>query len=194
MTIEMHGYLTSRNIKLIHFSFLLCALTLAGFAGCKTTEETKDKENVGLKEFLARSEKDFKPSDYDKDVETIRREASRKPAAETGTKPTGEIASDTVRGFRVQVMFTQDIEAATALRDTLNVLLPDDYVHIVYDQPYYKVRIGNYQDRVAANDMLKQIIGKGYGDAWVVPDNVITNLPPKPPPQTPPAPEEQKQN
>jgi hypothetical protein len=157
--------------------------------GCKTAEETEAKETISYKEFLATSEKDFNPSDYDKTVEAIKREASGKTLEGTGAKKISEAVSDTVQGFRVQVLFSQEIEIATALRDTLNTLLPEEYVYIVYEQPYYKVRIGNYTDRVAANNMLRQIIGKGYNDAWVVPDNVLTNLPPKPQP----APLEQKQ-
>jgi hypothetical protein len=190
MIIKMPGYLKSRSTNFICLFVLVGVIALLGFTGCKTTEETKSNEAVNLKEFLANSEKDFNPSDYDKSVEAIKREASGKSGAETKGKKTSEAVSDTVPGFRVQVFFSQDIEAATSLRDSLNVLLPDDYVYIVYDQPYYKVRIGNYPDHVAANDMLKNIIGKGYNDAWVVPDNIITNLPPKP--QLPPV--EEKQN
>lgn len=169
---------------------LFVSIGMLCFNGCKTAEETKAKETVSYKEFLAKSENDFNPSDYDKKVEIIKREASGKTLEETGAKKLSEAVSDTVQGFRVQVLFTQEIETAAALRDTLNTLLPEEYVYIVYEQPYYKVRVGNYTDRVNANDMLRKMIAKGYSDAWVVPDNVLTNLPPKP--QPPPV--EQKQD
>lgn len=44
-------------------------------------------------------------------------------------------------------------------------------VRIVYSAPYYKVRIGDFLDRQAAQQSLK-LIRKRFPEAWIVPDQV----------------------
>lgn len=150
------------------------------FLGCSSSKE-EAKERETLEEFLARYEKTFDPSKYPVPL-SIEEISSKKNIAVSpfdsfyiSTLP------ETLAGFRAQVMFTQDIDQAMQLRDSLNILLPDDWVYIVFDSPYYKVRVGNYLDRPSANKMVRMLIEKGFKDAWVVPDIVIKNAPPKPP-------------
>ncbi|MFI5252789.1 MAG: SPOR domain-containing protein [Bacteroidota bacterium] len=188
MRYRINKYWRQRAAEIVFFLLCFSVIGILSFSGCASSEKTKEKES--LDDFLAKSEKNFNPSDYDKDVKTVIQEASGKPIPGKDSAKTVAVISDTVTGYRVQVLFTQDIEAANGARDTLQALLPDEYIYIVYEPPYYKVRVGNYTDRVTANDMQKKIIAKGYTDAWVVPDKVIINLPPIR--QTPPG--DQKQN
>ena len=44
-------------------------------------------------------------------------------------------------------------------------------IRIVYNAPYYKVRIGDFVDRQTAQQSLK-LIRKRFPDAWIVPDQV----------------------
>jgi hypothetical protein len=150
---------------------LVLAISLLGCSSSK--EETKKKET--FEEFLARYEKTFDPSKYK--VPLNLEEISSKKNVTTSPLDSLYISTlpETLAGFRVQVMFTQDIDQATQMRDSLNVLLPDDWVYIVFDSPYYKVRVGNYLDRPSANKMVRVLVGKGFKDAWVVPDVVIKN-------------------
>jgi hypothetical protein len=40
-------------------------------------------------------------------------------------------------------------------------------VHLDYEVPYYKLRVGDFSSRVEAEDMLPEIRAIGYRDAWV---------------------------
>ena len=88
---------------------------------------------------------------------------------------------ETLAGFRVQVLLTQEIDQATHMRDSLDLLFPDEWVYIVYETPLYKVRVGNYLERPMANKMSRDLIERGFKDSWVVQDLVIKNTPRKPP-------------
>ena len=151
--------------------------------GCKSAKDTEkiDRSEFELKEFITKYEKTFNPADYDVDVSIIKEEEKKYSEAIEAAKLVTIIPPETVPGFRVQILFTPEIEHVNQARDTLSNILPDDWTYIVYDPPYYKLRIGNFIDRIAANQMLKKLVDIGYRDAWIVPDKIIKNLPPKPP-------------
>jgi hypothetical protein len=156
---------------------LVVGISLLGCSSSK--EEAKEKES--LDEFLARYEKTFDPSKYK--VPLNLEEISSNKKVITSPFDSFYISSlpETLAGFRAQVMFTQDIDQAIQMRDSLNVILENDWVYIVFDSPYYKVRVGNFLDRPSANKMVRLLSEKGFKDAWVVPDIVINNVPPKSP-------------
>ncbi|HEV8537793.1 MAG TPA: SPOR domain-containing protein, partial [Bacteroidota bacterium] len=86
---------------------------------------------------------------------------------------------ETIPGFRVQALLTQDIDEADMAQRNLEQQLPDEHMYMVYDAPYYKIRVGNFPDRSGANLTLRRLVGLGYKDAWIVPDNVLKRPPPK---------------
>ena len=182
----MRQFRTRSNLS--SFSAFL-AVAACVLVGCKAAEETGKQElpRETFKDFLARYEKTFDPSRYK--VQT--REAISNPqrdSAGTTFQPTrSSAAPETTAGFRVQVLTTQDIDQAMQLRDTLWITLPDEWVYVVHDAPYYKVRVGNFTDRPSANKTVKAFIEKGYSTAWVVPDQVLKNPPLRPPPILPPS-------
>jgi hypothetical protein len=51
--------------------------------------------------------------------------------------------------------------------------LPQDSVYVVYDPPIYKIRLGDYPTRYDASIELPTVVGMGYPDAWIVPDNIV---------------------
>jgi cell division protein FtsN len=154
-------------------------LILAGLiiAGCGGSKEVKEDDGATLEEFVAKSEKNFQPSKYDDDIEKIKNADSSANTVAPEEKILPKASIDTVSGYRVQVLFTADIEHANMVKDSLSTLLPNEYVYLVYDSPNYKVRIGNYVSHADADAMVKRIAGLGYPDAWVVPDNIFLNLP-----------------
>jgi hypothetical protein len=79
-----------------------------------------------------------------------------------------------------EFLATQEPAFRPALFDTK--YLPDEWVYLVYDLPYYKVRVGNYAEKEAANESVKKLVSLGYADAWVVPERILKNPPPPPPP------------
>jgi hypothetical protein len=138
-----------------------------------------------MKEFLATHERSFQPSLYDPPMETLQVDHRVYEEAHVPAGLTVPAAAETVAGFRVQVLLTQDIDQATTARQTLAAGLPEEWVYLAFDLPYYKVRVGNYVDRETANQAVRRLVSLGYPDAWVVPDKVLRD-PPPPPLSSPP--------
>lgn len=179
----------NKSVFLILLSFII--------AGCKGSEESgrKTESSITLQEFLARHEKSFDPTQYEVSVELIKAEDQKRSSEDVKDIVPVTAVPETIPGFRVQVLFTQDIDQATTLKDTLSVLIPDLWVYTVYEAPYYKVRIGDFLDRPSANKMVATLVEKGFKDAWVVPDQIVKNQPPKPqPPPMEPAKQEDQQH
>ncbi len=88
---------------------------------------------------------------------------------------TSNSSYNTVPGFRVQILTTQTLDKAIKVKAEADSLLPNYNVYIVYDSPYYKVRVGNYRARYEANQAVTYIAEHGFPGAWLVPDNVFRN-------------------
>ncbi len=164
---------------------ILCALlfyALPGAGGCSGAEESMiSGDQKQLNTFLKKQEKAFNPSRYTADISSVaRRELEQRVALKPQPVFTTALP-ETIAGFRAQVLFTENIEMANSVKDTLENLLPDQWCYIVYDAPYYKVRVGDFLDRNTATQMVRTLRTLGYKDPWVVPDNVVINIPPNPP-------------
>jgi hypothetical protein len=178
----MHGFLSFRRNNLL-FLVIACILLLLGAAGCgSSTESEKSGDSMSSGgAFLAKYEDSFVPSAYDPDLDSVIAEARRRSAALESVTVVVIAMPETIPGFRIQILFTGDIEQANQTRDSAAMLLPDEWVYVVYDAPYYKVRVGNFTEKMEANPLQKKLISMGYKDAWIVPDHIIKNPPPKVP-------------
>jgi cell division septation protein DedD len=69
--------------------------------------------------------------------------------------------------FTVQIGAFGDEENATALHN----MLKSEYSELVYIEnipPYWKVRIGSYENHNQAAPVMDQLRNRGYKDAWIV--------------------------
>jgi SPOR domain len=177
----MHGFQNILHSKTIFWSVFL--LLIAGCGGSKRVEKEKSSEE--LKEFLAKYEKTFDPSAYNPAVESIKVEEQNVHKAIEAANSVEVALPETIPGFRIQVLFTPEIEEAAKIRDSLNASVPEEWIYVVFDSPYYKVRLGNFIERYEAQALLRRLISLGFSEAWIVPDKIIKN----PPPRTPELPE-----
>jgi hypothetical protein len=125
-------------------------------------------------------ERSFRPSSYDAPVQLPGPgEASARmpslPDRATIAVP------ETVQGFRIQVINTNSYDISAAARNALLAAFDTWWVYVMFDSPTYRVRIGDFQSRLAAKNALEQIQQKGFPDALLVPDKVILHLPPRMP-------------
>ena len=161
-------------------------LLIAALAsGCGSSTETASTPkgsafSPSLRDFLASQETAFRPSLYDPPLETLKTDNRAFDDVRPALGFVTPALADTIPGFRVQVLLTQDIDEASGVRAAVARSLPDEWVYLIYDLPYYKVRVGNYMEREAANVSVKKIVGLGYPDAWVVPEKILRNPPPPP--------------
>ena len=70
-------------------------------------------------------------------------------------------------GYRVQLISTRDGEEARAVKRDA-VLSFEENVYVAFDNPYYKVRIGDCNSRFAAEILQEKAVEKGFVEAWVV--------------------------
>lgn len=72
-----------------------------------------------------------------------------------------------IDGFRVQVISTQDFNQANTL---LSALLQEfgTEMYIIFDSPYYKLRVGNFRSRGSAEKAKQRIIELGHKTAWII--------------------------
>lgn len=162
------------NLLILILSFYLwgCA-ALFESKRAKTPEEEK-------KDFLDKYEKTFNPADYDDDVEIEEKENNSKNLVDSKKGETEKVEPEIISGFRVQILMTTEIDEAAAMKNQISPLLPNDWLYVVHEAPYYKIRAGDFQDRTSANRLLKYFIDSGYKNAWIVPDKVFKSPPPKP--------------
>ena len=101
-----------------------------------------------------------------------------RPAAELETdRPAvaDEEPATLATGWRVQVYASRDeTEAAgeaTRVRDALAGEAP---VYVERDDPWYKVRVGDFGDRTAADRLRERLAGLGWPEAWAVRTTIRT--------------------
>jgi SPOR domain len=122
-------------------------------------------------------EESFDPSSYRDKEQEEEQQGSSIPAALPETEITAEFITITriekTMGFRVQIFSTTSLEDAERRMDDYQELLGDTVaVNLVFDAPYYKVRVGNHLDKASADENCKQIKEIGLQEAWVVRDRV----------------------
>jgi hypothetical protein len=80
----------------------------------------------------------------------------------------------TAEGYRVQVIAVSFEDNARAIADKIRAAYPGVGVYVQHIQGLYKVRVGDYRDRAAAEGMRDKLKGAGYSDAWVLKEQVNT--------------------
>jgi hypothetical protein len=85
------------------------------------------------------------------------------------------LLNPTIHGYRIQIYFGGNRQKASEVKLDFNGRYPDIAAYISYQQPNFKVRIGDYSSRYEAQKFLKEIDGI-YPTCFIVPDEV--KLPP----------------
>ena len=88
------------------------------------------------------------------------------------------------RGYRVQIDFTRDMNSADSLKNSFNYrirqLLNIEHkaeANVIYRPPYYRIRVGDFKDRLVALEYTK-LLKKYYPSSWVVADDINNSLVP----------------
>jgi len=88
----------------------------------------------------------------------------------------------TVSGFRVQVYSGNNRAQAIQIRTEVLEKYPDFAAYLIYKQPTFRVRVGDFRSRAAAQELLRELKPL-YPVSFIVPDEVLENpiLAPKEP-------------
>ena len=163
-------------MKVYKYWIMLPAL-LYTIYGCSSSkqivqEDSDSKQNKTQNVKMDESFEPFKLNDYDleitkkvEDTGDIDYTFLVAPNADTTARPTE------LPGYRVQIFSSTDQEEAQAVRKNA-ILKFEDNVYVVFDNPYYKVRVGDCRSRYEADELQMSAEKKGYPDAWIVRTNV----------------------
>ena len=80
-------------------------------------------------------------------------------------------AKRTMPGYRVQIYFGPNRTKANEVKTDFLQLFPNTGAYLVYQQPNFKIRVGDYRSRLEALKFLKEIQSL-YSAAFIVKDEV----------------------
>jgi hypothetical protein len=83
-------------------------------------------------------------------------------------------SSPTIQGFRIQIYSNSDRKTATDIRTKALQILPESEVYLVYQQPYFRVRVGDFRNRFEAYPIYRKLLSE-FDNVLIVPDKI--NLP-----------------
>ncbi len=82
------------------------------------------------------------------------------------------------KGFRIQVLNTTDRNQALAAKSKLLTLYPDQKTYLMYQAPYFKLRIGNFVERSEADDLKKELAKLFPTGVFLIPSDIEYKTPP----------------
>ena len=83
------------------------------------------------------------------------------------------------KGYRIQVLNTTDRTQALAAKSKLLSVYPEHKTYLMYQAPYFKLRIGNFVERAEA-DVLKKELAKLFpAGVFIIPSDIEYKAPPE---------------
>lgn len=79
-----------------------------------------------------------------------------------------------IPGFRIQIYSDADRKGATEARNKFLQLYPDADAYLIYQQPNFRVRVGDFRNRMEAHALYKKMLEE-FPEVIIVPDKI--NLP-----------------
>jgi hypothetical protein len=168
------------SVRIVHILFVTTGLSLLLLSGCAPRDVIKEEVDDEFSDNLHRYERDFDPSKYNTPF-ALQQEDKQETSVEFFHIPDidEQEAPTLTQGFRIQLYSTSDIEAAQEIQIAADSIFTDYWIYMVYEVPFYKVRLGDFQTRPQANRALANVQRDGFRDAWIVPDRVVKDPPVK---------------
>ncbi len=83
-------------------------------------------------------------------------------------------ADNTIDGFRIQIFMESGndaVEHANKVTNEFKEKYPDIPIYLVFGQPYYRLRVGDYRTRLEAEKIF-QTLSKDYKKAFITSDRI----------------------
>ena len=160
--------------------YLVMVVGLIFFIGCASSSKIQTDTDSGVGKASGKYDESFDPLTLDDDDIEIGKEDSGTQINQTGnesdnTQGNEQVLMHEVEGFRVQILATQGIEAATLQQQRAVDRFSDrDYkVYLIYEAPLYRLRIGDAINRKEAEDIRDIAKERGYDEAFIVRSKVM---------------------
>lgn len=79
--------------------------------------------------------------------------------------------TDDIEGYRIQITSNNDRTKIYNLRSEVYLRFPDIKNYLKYEQPYYRLRVGDFKTRLEARKYLERVI-RYFPSAFIVSDEV----------------------
>ncbi len=80
-------------------------------------------------------------------------------------------ALDGMPGFRIQIFSDSDRKGAQDARTKFLQLYPETDAYLIYQQPYFKVRVGDFRSKLEAHALYKKL-QPDFDKVFIVPDKI----------------------
>ena len=77
----------------------------------------------------------------------------------------------TIKGYRIQLFIGAERLGALDTKSELQKNFPEAQVYIIYQQPYFKVRVGDYRTQAEAQELYHKLLTV-FPKAFLVPDDI----------------------
>jgi len=163
------------------FLFVLCSFAVApGQIPAVTT--TNAGTSTSQEEDRFTLDESWDPAallDLSLDTSAVRQQVIRKEQFEAllkGRSKVEESAGLYANGYRVQLVATR--EEAEARANMQSALLSfSENVYLLFDNPYYKLRVGDCLSRSQADSLQQRALAKGFAKAWITRSQVYKQPP-----------------
>jgi SPOR domain len=81
-----------------------------------------------------------------------------------------------VAGYRIQVINTSDRNAAISAKTKIYQLFPELKAYLLYQSPYFRLRVGNFKDKEEAEEYRKELSKEFPNTVFLVRDIVELKL------------------
>jgi hypothetical protein len=135
-----------------------------------TRKEVKTSQYVEDFDPGSLNDDDINPA-LDKAILQSAKQAKPNPPPIPAEKTTAETI---VNGYRIQLMATKDEDRANEMKKQA-IMKFDEKVHLVFETPYYKIRVGDCVTDKEARDLREKAVQKGFTDVMVVRSKVINS-------------------
>ena len=88
-------------------------------------------------------------------------------------------AKKPTKGFRIQVLNTTDRNQALSIKSKLLTEYPEHKTYLMYQAPYFKIRIGNFVEKSEADDLKKEMARMFPTGVFVIPSEIEYKAPPE---------------
>jgi uncharacterized protein YceK len=173
-------------MRTMRFQFMMALAASLFVSACATVsavEESPDPAEEAEVEVVLADYEDFNVEPY-REIEPSRREISHDVPAVLMDGRAGEGTVRTVQGFRIQIASSVERYDAVLAEEqakswwredgrsgTPSLFGADLPTYVVYMQPYYRVRVGNFTSRAEAQRALSAI-ERQFPGSFIVPDTV----------------------
>lgn len=82
----------------------------------------------------------------------------------------------TMPGYRIQVVNTKDRNLAIEAKTNMLQLYPEMKVYLYFQSPYFKVKLGNFKDRIHAEEIRDALQNLYPNGIYIIPETIELSL------------------